>query len=199
MIRKRFKKQIKESFKRSKRRMLKEAFDSDSSPKVYVGTYGLYNEGSLEGDWFELSDYDSKEDFYKALADRFKGIDDDPEYMFQDWENCGDLVSESHIDNKLFDLIKEYEDDDHGLDWEAYVQLASEYDLDNMFMAIDPDDYSMRSEDEAIGYAYVDMLGSMSELGQETLENYFDYESFGRDLKMDFSVEEIDGKLYLFN
>ena len=174
---------------------LNEAVDEEDAPRVYVGTYGLYNEGSLEGDWFNLMDYDSKKDFYKALAERFKGIDDDPEYMFQDWENCGDLVTEYGINDKLFDLISEYRSDDRGMDWDAYIQLAPEYDLDDIFMVVEKPRYG--NDNEAIGRQYVDELG-VSELGEDTIENYFDYEAFGRDLCMDFSVEEVNGKIYLF-
>ena len=34
-------------------------------PSVYVGTYGKYNNGSLFGKWVNLTDFTSKEEFYK--------------------------------------------------------------------------------------------------------------------------------------
>ena len=37
-----------------------------SNAKVYVGTYGKYNNGSLFGAWLDLSDYADKEEFYEA-------------------------------------------------------------------------------------------------------------------------------------
>ena len=106
MIRKRNRRIAESSLRRNRR--INEGFDDEARPRVYVGTYRLYNEGSLEGDWFDLTEYDDKNEFYKALKDRFKGIDPDPEYMFQDHEYCGNLVSESSIDDKLFDLIKDF-------------------------------------------------------------------------------------------
>ena len=29
----------------------------NTETKIYVGTYSKYNNGSLSGDWFDLSDY----------------------------------------------------------------------------------------------------------------------------------------------
>ena len=51
--------------------------------KVYVGTYRKYNDGSIQGDWLDLEDYECKKDFIKAWnkvmnADRFdlgKGVE----------------------------------------------------------------------------------------------------------------------------
>ena len=34
----------------------------NSHPKVYVGTYGKYNSGSIEGKWVDLTDFDCKEE-----------------------------------------------------------------------------------------------------------------------------------------
>ena len=35
-----------------------------SEARVYVGTYGQYNNGSLFGAWLALSDYFVKDDFF---------------------------------------------------------------------------------------------------------------------------------------
>ena len=40
-----------------------------SEARVYVGTYGKYNNGSLFGAWLDLSDYSDKEDFYEACRE----------------------------------------------------------------------------------------------------------------------------------
>jgi len=55
-----------------------------SEARVYVGTYGKYNNGSLFGAWLDLSDYSDKEDFYEACRELHKD-EEDAEYMFQDW------------------------------------------------------------------------------------------------------------------
>ena len=40
-----------------------------SEARVYVGTYGKYNNGSLFGAWLDLSDYADKEEFYEACRE----------------------------------------------------------------------------------------------------------------------------------
>ena len=43
-----------------------------SEARVYVGTYGKYNNGSLFGAWLDLSDYTDKEEFYEACRELHK-------------------------------------------------------------------------------------------------------------------------------
>ena len=50
-----------------------------SEARVYVGTYGKYNNGSLFGSWLDLSDYSDKEDFYEACREIHKD-EEDAEY-----------------------------------------------------------------------------------------------------------------------
>ena len=84
------------------------------------------------------------------------------------------------------------------MDWDTYVRLAQDYDMDDLFMVVESD--FIGEYDEELAYQYIDQaLGSISELGKDTLERYFDYKAFGRDLRMDLNAEEVNGKLILFN
>ncbi len=68
-----------------------------SAARVYVGTYGKYNAGSLFGEWLDLSDYSDKEEFYDACRELHKD-EEDAEFMFQDWENVPEnLIGESWL------------------------------------------------------------------------------------------------------
>lgn len=76
-----------------------------TTPAVYVGTYHKYNCGSIFGKWFDLTEFDGREDFYEACkalhADEW-----DAEFMFQDWEGIpSKFASESSID---WDFIAAY-------------------------------------------------------------------------------------------
>jgi len=43
---------------------------SENTPRIYVGTYGMYNSGSLYGKWFDLSAYtDTQECKYPKITD----------------------------------------------------------------------------------------------------------------------------------
>ena len=61
-------------------------------PKVYVGTYKKYNEGSIKGGWLTLTDYKNYNDFVAACR-RLHGNEADPEFMIQDCENMPDGLS----------------------------------------------------------------------------------------------------------
>ncbi len=51
----------------------------------------------------------------------------------------------------------------------------------------DPEeDFTKGMSDQEVGEHYVEGMGSVAELGQKTIEMYFDYESLGRDLAVDF-------------
>ena len=59
-------------------------------PAVYVGTYHQYNGGSIFGKWFDLTDFDDEDEFYDACR-ALHAAEDDPEFMFQDWEGIPSL------------------------------------------------------------------------------------------------------------
>ena len=84
-----------------------------------------YNEGSLFGKWFELSDYANYEEFLVAIKE-FHKDEEDPEFMFQDYEcstfiealglisgyylskeiyNISDLIANLNYDYEVLDSI----------------------------------------------------------------------------------------------
>jgi len=60
--------------------------------KCYVGTYGKYNAGSIEGKWLDLNDYQTYQEFLNACKAVHKN-EYYPEYMIQDWEHLPDGFS----------------------------------------------------------------------------------------------------------
>ena len=73
--------------------------------RVYVGTFGKYNKGSLAGKWLNIKEYKSVDDFYKA-CEQLHSNEYDPEFMFQDWEYIPNkFIGGGWIDPKLFELI----------------------------------------------------------------------------------------------
>lgn len=85
---------------------------------IYVGTYEKYNNGSIQGKWLNLSDFESAEDFYNTCKEIHKD-ESDPEYMFQDWENIPDqFIGESFISNSYWDFMELVEGS--HLSWSAW-------------------------------------------------------------------------------
>ena len=55
-------------------------------------------------------------------------------------------------------------------------------------------------DDTELGERLVDEMGGIEQLGDKTIEMYFDYDRFGRDLEQDFiSVKGDDGDYYFFS
>lgn len=70
-----------------------------ANPRVYVGTYGKYNRGSLAGGWLSLKECKDYQDFLRKCG-RLHRREHDPEFMIQDCEdfpdglNCGEWLDE---------------------------------------------------------------------------------------------------------
>ena len=78
-----------------------------SEARIYVGTYAKYNNGSLQGEWVELSDFYDLDDFMERCAEIHED-EEEPEYMFQAWEEIPDgLIDEGHLQDNFFELRDE--------------------------------------------------------------------------------------------
>lgn len=58
----------------------------DDRPSVYVGTYAKYNDGSLFGMWVNIASFDDYESFIE-FCKAIHGDEDDPELMYQDYQD----------------------------------------------------------------------------------------------------------------
>ncbi len=143
--------------------------------RVYVGTYNKYNNGSLKGEWLNVADFGSKEDFYTRAAE-IHSDEGDPELMFQDYEGIASaLISESSIDDVVFEIADE--DEETIANFNAFVESMDSTDFSKF-----QDAFFGRYKSE-VDYAesYVDECGLLSEM-PDYLQHYFDYERFARDL-----------------
>ena len=111
--------------------------NTENNPRIYVGTYGKYNSGSIFGKWFDLTEYKNLKEFYNALKDYHKN-EHDPEFMFQDWENIPScLIGESWIHEEIYDYIEEIQNG--NICYEVFNDFLSYYytfDFDSIYEAI---------------------------------------------------------------
>ena len=170
----------------SKEEMLehKHILDSDN-PAVYCGTYGKYNGGSLYGMWIDLTtffDYDDFMEFcYNLHAD-----EDDPELMFQDYENFPSRwYSESCFGEEMFDRIIEYANHDDREAVDAFLSYFCDDELSKF------DEMYIGRFDGEVDFAY-HIIEECYDI-ERTMGNlsfYFDYEKFARDLFMcDYCID----------
>jgi antirestriction protein len=158
--------------------------DGDA-PNIYVGTFGKYAAGNLSGqrvDVSNITDASAFDSFLRALhAD-----EEDPELMVQDAENIPfDLIGESYDETDV-ELLQEYCSlcDRYGAE-----PVDDYFDLYFTFNGFE-DAYMGEWENEE-DFAHHIVEECYPEVLNGPLGNYFDYDSFARDLFLeDYTMSE---------
>lgn len=155
---------------------------------IYCGTYKKYNEGSLFGEWINLSDFADKEEFLEYCKKLHKD-EEDPELMFQDMEYIPSwLGGESWISPMIWDLMNEDED---RLDVLGHYLQACTIDTDG------------KTAEELLDEAeemFVGHFDDEEDLGREMaaqmlnippeIDPYFNYEDYGHSFTYDWYEDE---------
>ena len=162
----------------------------DGNPSVYCGTYGKYNDGNLSGQWIDLttfSDYDEFRNYCYALhAD-----EEDPELMFQDYENFPSDYYDECMGEDEFDKIQRYVEmcEKHKQEAvDAYLSLTCGDDLDGFEEAYQGEwDSEEDFAQQLVEDCYCDDFRGMSDL----IRNNIDWRGIARDLFSDgYSYED---------
>jgi len=155
-----------------------------SEAAVYVGTYAKYNDGSIFGKWLKLSDYVDKEEFYAACHE-LHNDEEDPEFMFQDYENIPKgLISECSISDNIFEIIEAFDNMDRDqkepfLIWcdNGHHNLSDE-DINDLISDFESDYIGEYSSEEDFARELIEERSDLSDFAKE----YFDYEAYAKDL-----------------
>ena len=155
--------------------------NGSDSPALYCGTYGKYNSGNLSGMWVDLSTFDDYEEFIN-FCKAIHADEEDPELMYQDYENMpGSLYHES-MGEEGFNKIEEYCElcDDYSVSAvDDFLEWDSTEDLDNMhdaYVGVYDSREDFAREIVSDCYDIENIMGNLA--------CYFDYEAFARDLFM---------------
>lgn len=156
--------------------------------RVYVGTFGKYNSGSLAGKWLNIKDYKTVDDFYKA-CEQLHSNEYDAEFMFQDWEYIPNkFIGGGWIDPKLFELI--------------HHPNMEHIDINTLFDFLDDVDFTNLETYEIIEKfeeCYRGYWNSFREFAYEEFgkcphgcrcENYIDWDKYEYELKMDYTYTD---------
>lgn len=146
---------------------------------VYIANLGKYNEGELVGAWFTFPiDEDD-------VAERIGLNEYYEEYAIHDTENfpieIGEYVSIEEL-NSMYEQIEELPD----YIVEALDEFISHYgSLEEVVEHYDEVFYYPDCENMTdIAYYYIDELQALGDIPCN-LQNYIDYEAFGRDLSFE--------------
>lgn len=158
-----------------------EQTNGSDSPALYCGTYGKYNSGNLSGIWVDISTFDDYEDFVNfCLA--IHADEEDPELMYQDFENMPDSLYHESMGEKEFNKIEEYCElcDEYSVEAvDDFLEWDSTEDLDNMhdaYVGVYDSREDFAREIVSDCYDIENIMGNLA--------CYFDYEAFARDLFM---------------
>ena len=150
-------------------------------PAVYVGTYGKYNDGSIDGKWLKLSDYENADAFYKACRE-LHSDDPDPEFMFQDHENMPCEFGESGDIAEVYKLLEIIKD----LDLDADVIRAG-IALNIPLESIENAYYGEYSSDIEFAEDYAEMRGFEEPMNWPFI--HIDWQAAARNLMFDFQED----------
>lgn len=160
---------------------------------------GKYNEGGLDYVWVSFPcDEDDFQDSLKKI-----GIGEDrgdgsvyEEWFFSDWDtdysglNLDGLGEYMNLDevNEYAEALENIVDDGTEEEFRAAMEYSGDFhdavDLVETGSVTKISDESMSNRmDEAIGAYYMDSMGSS---GLSNVENYFDYEAYGRDIRIEY-------------
>lgn len=154
---------------------------------IYVSTYALYNNGSLYGKWLNLGDYSDYDELLTAMYELHSG-ESDPEFMFQDYENCElfeklGLISECHISKDIYDIAEQINESEYDIEvFEACADCVGRMDFQSVYDGVINYYMGEYSDDETFAQYLLEMDIP------ESLPNYIyiDWEATARNLMYDY-------------
>ena len=160
--------------------------------KIYLTNLGRYNEGYLVGKWVKLPVCEEVLD--KVLKEI--GINEYyEEYFITDYENdivgIGDVISEYSSVQALNELAQRLEDlsGDEADKLEAVLEYEACRSVSDVLELLDKlDEFDLLTDvtdDEELGYYYAEECCSIDI--PENIQPYFDYEAYGRNIRLESS------------
>jgi len=167
-----------------------------TTPEVWIGCLASYNEGRLIGEWVEIPTdaNDLRDEITRILAgtggeEWYAGdIQGVPSYLRTDYPQVEQLTEYAAA---LEQAVA------NGLDADIYETVC-----DDNSTTVDPDEIMVYGDGEVyndadIALAVCDGFGSLGDmLGTEipeTVERYFDWDAYGRDLRIGDGFQIING------
>ena len=175
-----------ESMKRKSKKNLKEAADDEI--RLFMNTWANYNENGADDGitptgWMSLDEAEEYAEKYAEYEPFINDTDNVPEELG---------VNEYSGVSETIDMLRKYEDFDDTQKEVFAAFIDDGYEVDEAFSIVDDGDYFYieGDSDTDLAYNYIDDIGGIEQLDRDTLERYFDYDAFGRDLAYDFIETE---------
>ena len=172
-----------------------------TTAQIYVSTYAKYNEGSLKGEWVDLSQFSDASEFMEYCQE-LHADEADPEFMFQDFEGFPRCYYSESADidtlEKLFDFLNMDEDDRKLL--EMYAE-ATGYSIDDIDLSDAQDAFcgTANSEADFAEQMAID-CGEIPRNLPTWIANAIDWDAaWNYSLRYDYmTATDEDGQMYFF-
>lgn len=147
------------------------------TPRVYIVNLGSYNRGQARGKWYDLP-VDYRRVQRELQLDEAHG----EEYAIHAFENFyGFSVSEYSSIKELNAYAQQLEEVSHMDHIEDILEV---YTLKEVLELGDNFDFVQADDEEDLAYEVVEQMGGLESFEPSTLELYFDYAAYGRDLAL---------------
>ena len=160
---------------------------------------GKYNEGGLDYVWvsFPCDEYDFQDSLEKIGIGEDRGdgsvyeewffSDWDTDYAWVDLDGLGEYMSLDEV-NEYAEALEGIVDDGNEEEFKAAMEYSGDFhdavDLVETGSVAKISDESLSNRmDEEIGYHYMDSMGFNA---MSNIEEYFDYEAYGRDIRIEY-------------
>ncbi|QDK70768.1 antirestriction protein ArdA [Lactococcus protaetiae] len=145
--------------------------------KIYVVNLQSYNNGRTRGRWYELP-----VNFRQIQRDLLLDEEHGEEYAIHDFENfygyrVGEYSSIKEL-NEYAEKLEEISDIDHLKD---FLEI---YDIDDVIDNKDDLDFVEARDDEDLAQELIERTGGLETLSVETLQRYFNFGAYGRELAL---------------
>ena len=170
---------------------------ANTTPRVYVGTYGKYNRGSLGGSWVDIERFAGDRNEFLAYCAEIHKDEHEPEFMFQDFEGFPrEFYGESNLPERLFEWLELDEDEREIL--AAYIDATNDTRADIR----DARDHYVGTYESGADFAE-ETAEACAELGSALpawLRHCIDWErAWENELRHDYSTSERESGLYIFH
>lgn len=161
--------------------------------RVFVSTYGIYNSGRLSGEWVDLEDFDSYNEFIDYCIELFDG-ESEVELMFQDRDSDVPdwAYSKYEINENLWEYLSLSDEDKLKVNF-LYEYLN--YDIEEALRFYDNVTFYENMTLKEVAEELVDegIFGDVS----NKLKYYIDFEKLAKDLELDDYYETPDGVFFM--
>lgn len=170
-------------------------------PQIYVACLAAYNNGFLHGEWIDASEgiEHVRERIKWILLDSPMQEEKEPceEWAIHDYQNFGNYKVTEYHDLEDLCEIAEFLKECENFPEEVVSWLVDDYGIRGARNKMDDDFIGEFDSTTDLAYHYVEETELLSGLNS-CIENYFDYESFGRNLELNGDVISFSG-YYFWN